>query len=371
MLSTFLEHPDWIIVQVDQIDGHLMVRVREALLVLPQGLFEFGHLLLQSVHCRSSRCDGRHLYELAVRRRTGFALAPLRLLEHQQRLASVERRDGRGTPVIRGGGLRLGALQLLLLVFDFSGEARTLGVQALHRRVQLLLAEFDLHSALRLEDSAARRRVRVQLNVRRVDGRICNASIRGTMVVPVWSEEGEYKRSYQYVMMVIRSLKFHLVQVIETVHLKPQKNQHVRTHDGPGAAAQLGVGVNVDEHRLRVVHERVDDHRAELEHLLVHLAHAAREAAPIGENEQREALALKVLHRLRCLVRARRVPHLTGQLHALRLGARARRIGSHVHLRCACLGCDHAFNFDERILHIFIIFESQGDPLTTNQIINH
>ena len=44
-------------------------------------------------------------------------------------------------------------------------------------------------------------------------------------------------------------------------------------------------------------------------HLVKHVALPAREAAPVGEDHQRQALVVDVLDRLSCFVRAVGVPH--------------------------------------------------------------
>ena len=64
-MRTLLEHSSWIIVQVNQIYRHLMICMRETLLVFPERLFQFGQFLLQSVHSsRQSRRGGGGSYSL-------------------------------------------------------------------------------------------------------------------------------------------------------------------------------------------------------------------------------------------------------------------------------------------------------------------
>ena len=59
----------------------------------------------------------------------------------------------------------------------------------------------------------------------------------------------------------------------------------------PRAPAELAVGREVDEHRVLVLAERVDDLGAELEDFVRHVARPAREAAPVCEDDEGEVLA--------------------------------------------------------------------------------
>ena len=80
-------------------------------------------------------------------------------------------------------------------------------------------------------------------------------------------------------------------------------------HD-PGAAPEFCVGGYVDEDWLGAGAQLVHDVGAELEHLVEHVLHAAREAAPVGEHHDGQALVAEVLDGLCRLVRRVRVPHL-------------------------------------------------------------
>ena len=136
----------------------------------------------------------------------------------------------------------------------------------MHRRLLVLVPELHLADAGRLEDPAAALHVRVHLHARLVDGGV---------------------------------------------------------HHHPRAAAQLAVGGDVHEDGVAVDAQLVHDHRAELENLAVHVARAAREPAPVGEDDQRQVLrVVEVANRRRRLVRAVREPHLPGlrQHRLARLG---------------------------------------------------
>jgi len=74
--------------------------------------------------------------------------------------------------------------------------------------------------------------------------------------------------------------------------------------------AQLAARRDVDEDGLAAGDERVDDVGAVLEHLVEHVALAAREAAPVGQDEDGQVLAVEVAHSLRRLEGRVRVPDL-------------------------------------------------------------
>ena len=103
----------------------------------------------------------------------------------------------------------------------------------MHRLEQVGLAELDVADAGGLEDAAARVRVGVHLHHLLVDRRV--------------------------------------------------------DHD-PRAATQLAVGRDVHEDRMLVLAKVVDDVRPKLEDLAEHVAGAAREAAPVGEDHERQVL---------------------------------------------------------------------------------
>mmetsp|Transcript_25199 Transcript_25199/g.62412 ORF Transcript_25199/g.62412 Transcript_25199/m.62412 type:complete len:221 (+) Transcript_25199:3771-4433(+) len=83
-------------------------------------------------------------------------------------------------------------------------------------------------------------------------------------------------------------------------------------HHHPGAPAELRLGRDVHEARLPEVHQRVHNIGTELQHLFKHVPLSAREAAPVGEDHQRQLLLVDVGYALCRLVRAVGVPHLSG-----------------------------------------------------------
>ena len=84
-----------------------------------------------------------------------------------------------------------------------------------------------------------------------------------------------------------------------------------RVEHNPRTAAKLSVRRDVDSHRVLVLDQRIHDHRAVLEDLGEHVARAAREAAPVREDDEREVLrAVEVADRLRRLERRVREPDL-------------------------------------------------------------
>eukprot|EP00965_Chrysotila_dentata_P090373 2982074-Pleurochrysis_carterae.AAC.1 len=87
---------------------------------------------------------------------------------------------------------------------------------------------------------------------------------------------------------------------------------HVRVGDyGGRTAAQLSVGRDVGEDGVLVRAQVVDNVRAELENLAKHVARAAREAAPVGKDDERQVLGVvEVGNRLRRLESRVGVPDL-------------------------------------------------------------
>lgn len=65
------------------------------------------------------------------------------------------------------------------------------------------------------------------------------------------------------------------------------------------------------KHRNNALSQGIDNLCAKLENLAKHVAHAAREAAPIGKDHQRQLLAVHVANGLRSLERRVGVPHLS------------------------------------------------------------
>mmetsp|Transcript_11419 Transcript_11419/g.33839 ORF Transcript_11419/g.33839 Transcript_11419/m.33839 type:complete len:226 (-) Transcript_11419:3512-4189(-) len=166
---------------------------------------------------------------------------------------------------------RVGGHELCLVLVDvlLGNDARggvhlhplELGVEAVHGLDELRAAELDLGDARGLEDAAARRGVRVHLHDPRVDHGV---------------------------------------------------------DDHPGAAAHLGAGRDVDEDGLLVGGQVLHDVGAELEHLLEHVLATAREAAPVGQDDEGQALAVvEVVDGLGRLVGGVREPHLPGLRHFL------------------------------------------------------
>mmetsp|Transcript_14907 Transcript_14907/g.36607 ORF Transcript_14907/g.36607 Transcript_14907/m.36607 type:complete len:623 (+) Transcript_14907:577-2445(+) len=101
--------------------------------------------------------------------------------------------------------------------------------------------------------------------------------------------------------------------------------------DHPGPPAQLTPVRDVHEDGLRVLTQRVHDVRAVLKDLSVHVAQAAGEPAPVGEDDERQALAVHVPDGLRGLEGRVREPHLArlhllGDLRPLERGVRRDRL---------------------------------------------
>ncbi|RUS26109.1 hypothetical protein BC938DRAFT_471233 [Jimgerdemannia flammicorona] len=86
-----------------------------------------------------------------------------------------------------------------------------------------------------------------------------------------------------------------------------------RVHHDPRATTQLTVGNDIHENGLLVVGQRVDDVRTVLENFVEHVALTTGEATPVGEDDQRQLLALvEVVDGLSSLEGRIGVPHLTG-----------------------------------------------------------
>mmetsp|Transcript_80600 Transcript_80600/g.203804 ORF Transcript_80600/g.203804 Transcript_80600/m.203804 type:complete len:462 (-) Transcript_80600:1228-2613(-) len=137
-----------------------------------------------------------------------------------------------------------------------SVEPLQLRIQAVHELLLLWCAELHLYDACWLKDASPRLNVGIHLHLRRVDGRV---------------------------------------------------DHH------PGATTELATRGDVDEDRMLVLHQSIDDLRAKLQDLVVHVARAAREAAPIREDHQWQVLApVEVADGRRCLVRAVGKPYLAG-----------------------------------------------------------
>ena len=73
-------------------------------------------------------------------------------------------------------------------------------------------------------------------------------------------------------------------------------------------AAQLATRWDVDEDGACALAQSVDDVRAVLEYFVEHVAHPAGEAAPVGEDKDRQLLAAGVADGLRGLKRRVGVP---------------------------------------------------------------
>ena len=118
-------------------------------------------------------------------------------------------------------------------------------------------------------------------------------------------------------------------------HFDHAASIHLCVEDDPRAATQLAGRRDVHKHRLVVLGEAIDDLAALLEDLVVHVLLAAAEATPVGEHEEREALAVKVDDCLCRLVRRVRVPDLTGFKDALLVRVRIRGVRGDHALECA------------------------------------
>mmetsp|Transcript_57558 Transcript_57558/g.137061 ORF Transcript_57558/g.137061 Transcript_57558/m.137061 type:complete len:337 (-) Transcript_57558:23-1033(-) len=110
----------------------------------------------------------------------------------------------------------------------------------------------------------------------------------------------------------------------------PAPGIHVRVHlhlvwvdggvdDHPGSSSELTMLGDVDENRVLVVHQSIHDHGAELQDLVVHVPGASGEAAPVGEDKQRQVLAqVEVADGRGGFVGGVREPNLAGlRLHDL------------------------------------------------------
>ena len=100
-------------------------------------------------------------------------------------------------------------------------------------------------------------------------------------------------------LTALRRVELHLLRVDAGVN------------DHPRAASEFAVRGNVHEDGLRVLPQRVDDVGTVLENLPVHIPQTAGEPAPVGEDDQRESLAVHVPDGLSRLERAVREPNLT------------------------------------------------------------
>jgi hypothetical protein len=234
------------------------------------------------------------------------------LLEHALRRV-VEVRDEEGhlpvdglQPLLPGAHLRLDDRPLLRSGLHVPlAKPQHLPVLPLHDLHHVLEPELDLDDALGLEDAAPARVVREHLHAVGVDARV---------------------------------------------------------DDRPGAAPQLPVGWHVHDDRPLVLAQLVHNVRPELDDLLVHVwtgvrdkgslkyldgslglcgddverssrtFHAAGEAAPVGEDDEGQLFAAKVLDRLGRLVGAVRIPDLTGLRDGLGFGVGVRRVRGQMQL---------------------------------------
>jgi hypothetical protein len=161
-------------------------------------------------------------------------------------------------------------------------------VQAVGRRRELGGAELDGHGALR----TAQPRVRAMYARHRTSGSSTPPRESGSAYISI-----------------IRTL----ICESTTTQAPPRSvaPAHVREE---ATAAAVGMRVltrrKVHKHRATHAAQAVDDERAELEHHLQHVAHATREAAPVGQNHQRQLLSPRVADGLRRLERRVGVPHL-------------------------------------------------------------
>mmetsp|Transcript_14117 Transcript_14117/g.35639 ORF Transcript_14117/g.35639 Transcript_14117/m.35639 type:complete len:505 (-) Transcript_14117:4504-6018(-) len=115
----------------------------------------------------------------------------------------------------------------------------------------------------------------------------------------------------------------------------------LRVNHNPSSATQLPMRRDVDENWMLVLHQSIDNHSTVLEHLREHVASAARETPPVGENDQRQVFtAVEILDGLRSLESRVRKPDLTGLGldNVLRLGVRGIRWD--VTFYRPCLHCD-------------------------------
>mmetsp|Transcript_4601 Transcript_4601/g.13904 ORF Transcript_4601/g.13904 Transcript_4601/m.13904 type:complete len:786 (-) Transcript_4601:4143-6500(-) len=97
-------------------------------------------------------------------------------------------------------------------------------------------------------------------------------------------------------------------------------------HD-PGPSSQLGARWDVHGHGLGVLAQGVHNDGSELEDLIKHVPHPAGEAAPVCQDEEGQALAVKVADGLCSLVRRVGVPHLARLLLDHLVGLRRRWVG--------------------------------------------
>ena len=109
----------------------------------------------------------------------------------------------------------------------------------------------------------------------------------------------------------------------------------------PGSTAELAVGWDVDEDGLLELDEGIDNVRAVLEDLVVHVALTARETTPVGEDHKRQLLAIvEVLNGLSSLEGRVGVPDTTGFRSDLLNGVGVGRIGRSDVLNRASLDTD-------------------------------
>mmetsp|Transcript_35223 Transcript_35223/g.51684 ORF Transcript_35223/g.51684 Transcript_35223/m.51684 type:complete len:266 (-) Transcript_35223:5346-6143(-) len=188
--------------------------------------------------------------------------------------------------VLPFGNVRLDGNRLLATSLGQLGiKGHQLIIQPMHCLELVGLAEFDLADSGGLEDSTAGLLVRVHLHHVLVDGRVDH---------------------------------------------------------NPRATTQLTARGNVDVDWVLVGAEGINNLGTEFEHLLVHVAGAARETTPVGENDERQVLAaVEILDCLSCLERRVRKPHLA----SLRLndlpGLGVGRIGGDAAVHQPSFNCDH------------------------------
>jgi hypothetical protein len=121
----------------------------------------------------------------------------------------------------------------------------------------------------------------------------------------------------------------------ETLLLEIKKR--LFTNDDPAAATKLCKGRQVDNDGLFVLRERVHNVGAELDHLVEHVLHAAGEAAPVGQDDEGEALAAEVVDGLGRLKGGVGEPDLARLAHRARLAFRIGRVRGQGHFHRSLL----------------------------------
>mmetsp|Transcript_92510 Transcript_92510/g.211814 ORF Transcript_92510/g.211814 Transcript_92510/m.211814 type:complete len:300 (-) Transcript_92510:5046-5945(-) len=126
-------------------------------------------------------------------------------------------------------------------------------------------------------------------------------------------------------------IHFHLVWV------------NLRVNHNPSSSTQLAMRGDVDENRMLIFNQSINDHGTIFQHLSEHVAGATGESAPVGKDDQRQIFTtVEITDSLRSLEGRVGKPDLTRLGFLDVLGLRVGRVSWDMALHRPCLNRDHA-----------------------------